>query len=620
MRQGEPPTRSSPPESARLRGAPLIIAALLTLVVFRVLGHRTLGGFTLDLGSLNFPMPLQASFVMVYAFFGSAAALLLTWGFARVLAEPTAWEQTRTGWLAGSDAQWIRGGALAAFVMALLFHMVVLRGARLTDDEAAYVFMAELLSRGQLTAASHPLKEFFDNAFMINDGRMYSKYFLGWPLMLVPGVWLGIPSLMNALYFALTVPALYRVLQAHASSGWARGGVIVFCTAPMLLIGAATMMSHTACICVLTWAFWLALRAQREELPLRVHVAFAALLALAALIRPTSAIGLGAPLAIAWLLAVLRMPSGPRVRALCAFMAIALCALGLVLAINYAQTGDALKLAYARVAEYEAESQHAFSALPPDFKHVQLEDPLRAIGIGAIGLLRLSFALFGWPIGLLLALFAIGDPRARLAWWMCAGFMFVHLPMTDAGIDTFGPVHFFEIALPILVLTVAGLDRAHGVFVGAGHAALAPALVSALIATAWLGYLPVETAALEGIASDILAPHEAVESAGLDNAIVFAPRPFAAPCYGKPTRNYVYFRPNNDPRYERSVLWVNHLGLAEDKRLVASMPGRTGYLLLRLTDCSYRAVPIEGIDPKVVPPLIPRPTKSSTSAAPAPRG
>jgi hypothetical protein len=412
------------------------------------------------------------------------------------------------------------------------------------------------------------------------------------------------------------------VLQQYAGSGWARAGVVLLIASPMLLIGAATMLSHTSCMCMLAWAWYMLLLTQRDDgsdatgaalsSSWKLHAAFAGFLALATLIRPTSTIGIGVPMALAWLLHVVRLPGRPRAVALLSFTVVTVIALGAMLGVNYAQTGDPLLLAYSRMDQYTVENLYRFNPLAKGFVHTQLSDPIHAISMGGVGLLRLSFSLFGFPCGIALAWLALGLPQARLAWLACLGFTLVHLPMTDAGIDTFGPVHWYEIALPILVLSVLALSRisewskqlATSSPLASSARAFASSLLIALIATAWMGYMPIQTSALSTLADDILAPIDSVKSANIHNAVVFAPRPWSTICYAKPTRSFVFFRPNNDPDLQNDVLWVNHLGLERDKQLMAHFPGRVGYILVRRPSCIYEAFTLDEIDPELAVPLV----------------
>ena len=235
------------------------------LIAFRIAGAYYAGGFVLDLGSVTFPSARYAAFLMTWTAFGTLAALLLCLGMARVALRTGAAEAFVRDFEASSDRRFATVCAAFAFGLALAINVGVLRGARLTDDESAYRFMSELIATGRLYASSHAAPQFFDGTFMINDGRLYAKYFIGWPLLLAPGSAIGLPQLMNPIYFALTVPALYGVLLTLVPIGWARAGTLLMVSAPMLITGAATQLSHTSCMCALAWAYFFALRAGRSR-------------------------------------------------------------------------------------------------------------------------------------------------------------------------------------------------------------------------------------------------------------------------------------------------------------------------------------------------------------------
>ena len=55
----------------------------------------------------------------------------------------------------------------------------------------AYADFRELLADGRLWTASPPMPRFQDHPFLINDGRVYTHYFLGWPAQMLPDLWLG---------------------------------------------------------------------------------------------------------------------------------------------------------------------------------------------------------------------------------------------------------------------------------------------------------------------------------------------------------------------------------------------------------------------------------------------
>ena len=107
----------------------------------------------------------------------------------------------------GTARQWTVGLAVAAFAMAVFTHLVILQRTPVTDDESTYLFAAQHLGDMRLWVTSPADKLFWDRAFMINDGRWYTQYFLGWPALLAPFTALGVSALANPIYFSLTIPA-----------------------------------------------------------------------------------------------------------------------------------------------------------------------------------------------------------------------------------------------------------------------------------------------------------------------------------------------------------------------------------------------------------------------------
>jgi hypothetical protein len=93
----------------------------------------------------------------------------------------------------------------------------------------------------------------------------------------------------------------------------------------------------------------------------------------------------------------------------------------------------------------------------------------------------------------------------------------------------------------------------------------------------------------------------APEKAGLHRAVIFAPLPFAPRC-GVVPAHFVFFRPVNDPDLRNDILWVNHLSIEEDRRLVESLTGRTGYVMRWTPKCDVTLLPLATLAPGDVAP------------------
>jgi hypothetical protein len=587
------------------------LGAVASLVVFYAFGASYLDGFILDFGNVTYPVARYAYFLLFWMFLGSSCVVFLTLGIARNAS--TGLMRVLSRWTGASrDVRWLTLGALAGFAIPVLIRRFVLEGAPLTDDESGYRFMAECLASGRLMVPSPPMKLFFDNVFMINDGHLYAEYFLGWPALMVPGVVLGIPGYMNAFYSALTVPGLFFVIRRVAGSGWAKLGIIFYLVAPLLMIGAATGLSHTTCTFALVWMAWFALRSADEGAPWWAHAGTAFTFAVAFFIRPTAALGIGLPFLVYWLPSAVKLAGQSRLKAMAAF-SVSAAAMALVfLSVNKAQNGSYFLVSYQRAFAYAAENGYRFSGwtaeIAQGLHNFDFSDPVAATAKTGIALLRLNAALFGWPFSFALLPFAVGRGRAGVFWAALVCFVAFHFFLTDPGIDTFGPAHYAELAWPVLVLSVLGARQLHGFVRRLGTAensfavqSTALSLVAALLVTGILGYVPTRLRMLSRMASSINMPRDAVSAAGIENAVVFYSRPYTRQEPIAPTRHFVFWRPNNDPDLENSVLWANHLGLEEDRQLMRLFPGREAYYLAWSSDNRPEIRPLNSVQPHMLP-------------------
>jgi len=594
-----------------------LCAGLCALWAFSAVGNHWYDGWVLDLGSMQAPAKRHLRMAAWWSVLGTLAIAGLGLGFARICAYDERARRLGRVWLAGRDAHLLWIGCLLGMLIPALLRCFVLHGQRLTDDESAYRFAAQLLARGQLFVPSPPEKLFFDRAFMINDGHLYPQYLLGWPALMVPGIWVGLDGYMNALYAGLTVPALFLVVKRLTDRGLARLAVVLYLASPMLMVGAATSLSHTAGILCLAWMTWSLMRSRDEAAPLWSHAGVLGFFAIAFCVRPVSAVGIGLPLALVWLAGLRRLSQPQRRRALVAGLAPALFLAVLFFLVNKLQNGGWLVTAYQRDFAYARENGYRFSHWHAGnitkVAHFRFEDPImQTVARNAVALWRLNLSLLGWPFSLALVLLA----RTRRMGWLFAAsalcYVIVHFFIFSPGIDTFGAAHYQELALPLLVLSVLGLaelrDLAASVHLPGQRRRtealhlLPVGLVLAALLAAPVGYLPSQLGALGRMARAIAMPEKAVENAHLHQAIVFAPRPFVPRCAADPSVHFVFWRPNNAPDLGDDVLWVNHITVQEDRRLMPHFPGRDGHVLVWNADCRPVLLPLSGLAADAVAP------------------
>ncbi len=577
----------------------VVFAACICL--FWACGLQFFNGFQLLLGSVWMPTGSFALFALLLVTFAAPAAVALASALSGLSDRPGL-ARLSTEWASIKDPQVIVLGSLLGVLIPLAIRSAALNGAVVTDDESAYLFSAQILSTLRLTVPSHAAKLFFDNAFVVNDGQMYSQYPLGWPALLTPGVWLGVPWLMNPIYAGATVPALFMVIRRLANSHWARIGVLVYLSSPMLMGCAATLLSQTSSAFAFTWAAWFCLRSRDADATPRVDALFGLFVAIGFFIRPVSAVGLGAPLVVSWALGVWRRPAASKLKGVLSFGVPAVVLGALFLWVNKLQTGSAGLTAYVRYLRYTVENEGRFApwglegAKAAAVPNLEFKSITGALSKLAAVLVRLNFDALGWPVSLLFVPFArkhAGVVFGSFAFFI-AGFL-----LYDPGVDTFGPNHAVEAGIPLVMMSAIGAkaltDRlALTMPTGASFASM---LVPALVLVALLTHVPVRILTLYRLSADINAPSEAIEAAKLSNAVVFTVRPWANVCRNPGNRHFVFFRPDNDPDFKNSVLLANHLSAAEDRELISThFPGRVGYLMMPMKNCEYDLVPLSQAD------------------------
>lgn len=450
-----------------LKSLILCVAGAAALLCHDAIGAAFFDGYKLGIGS-PLPQEERTRFTFFYAYWvvlGTGALVLLTSGLNRLGYRVDLWTRLAEWWREASERRWIAVVSILVLLFAILIRSQVLQGVPLTDDEEAYRFSAQVLASGHLTAQSlpEPLKLFFDRNQIINGGRWYSQYFLGWPALMVPGVWLGLTEWVNAFYAALTVFPLYQLVREYVGPNWAKAAVLLFAASPFLMVGAATLGSHTSCMMAATWATYFFSRASEVESPWWWHALFGGAFSVTFFIRPFTAVALGLPFLGLWAWRMVRGDSGVRWRAIAAFAIPAVAMAALFLTVNYLQNGGIFETAYGEYLRYAQGNDYRFSFFTTEDERVvpnlRFEDPLERLAIVGIGVFRLNSALFGWPASLVLLL--VAPLRRRLGvWWASVGsYLAFHLLAHDPGIDTYGPVHYFELALPVLILSMAGLER-----------------------------------------------------------------------------------------------------------------------------------------------------------------
>ncbi len=296
----------------------------------------------------------------------------------------------------------------SAFVLVFcsVFNTLVFENVPHVHDEIAYLFQAKIFRSGKLFAPSPCARESFDFPHIINNGRWYSVYPPGFPFLLLIGLLLKAPWLINPLLAALAVGLFYLLGKEFYDRTTGILASLLGAGSIWLLLMSSTMMSHTASM--FFNAVFLLFVLRSVKVPSILNGLLAGLsLGMAFLIRPYNGFFFALPFLVyyaAWLIKDMRS----KVKNAVALAASGLAMIGIFLAYNFFTNGHPLKMGY--VSLYGKAYTVIFGrAATLDYDYTPLFGSLQIFD----NIKGLNSYLFGWPVSSFLALIPVVWLAAR---------------------------------------------------------------------------------------------------------------------------------------------------------------------------------------------------------------
>lgn len=126
-------------------------------------------------------------------------------------------------------------------------------------DEHSCYFLAELIRIGKWWVRPHDLSEFFNVVHVGNrDGKWFSVYPPGWPLLWALGIEWNIVDWLNPVLTVASLPLLYGAARRFFGVSAALGGLILAVLSPFFMFTAASYFSHATalfCMALFIYAF-----------------------------------------------------------------------------------------------------------------------------------------------------------------------------------------------------------------------------------------------------------------------------------------------------------------------------------------------------------------------------
>lgn len=184
--------------------------------------------------------------------------------------------------------------ALFVFIFTNLFSFFIFNHIPRVHDEIDYLFQAKIFKSGRLYVPSPCAKEFFNFAHMINNGKWYSQYPPGYPFLLLLGLLMQAPWLINPLLAALSIILFYFLGKEIYDSQVGLLAAIFGSISIWFLLMSSTMMSHTSCMFFISLFLFFLFRSLKK--PSTINGLLAGLgLGMALLIRPYTALLISVP-------------------------------------------------------------------------------------------------------------------------------------------------------------------------------------------------------------------------------------------------------------------------------------------------------------------------------------
>lgn len=347
--------------------------------------------------------------------------------------------------------------ALFVLIFTNLFSFFIFDHIPHINDEIAYLFQAKIFKTGRLFAPSPCGKESFDFTHMVNNGKWYSQYPPGFPILLVGGLIFGAPWIINTLLAALSIVIFYLLGTELYSRRIGILAAFLGTISIWFLIMSSSMMSHTSCMffCSLFLLFWF----RSLKNPTVWNGVFAgASLGMALIIRPHPAAFFSLPFLVYIGISFLKNLKF-RFKNIISLGLLLMLFFAILLVYNQITNGHPLRMGYE-----VAHTDHGLG-----FGKAGYSDVPHSPEMGAFNLVQyieeLNYHLFGWPLSSLIIfipLLLVAPPRKetrKTDILLSSGFfsLFFSLYFYWGTYVLIGPRMIFETLPVIIVLAARGL-------------------------------------------------------------------------------------------------------------------------------------------------------------------
>ncbi len=284
------------------------------------------------------------------------------------------------------------------FLSTNLISLLVFKNIPHVQDSISQFFQAKIFANGHFTAPPPPIPDFFqyplDNIIIAE--RWYSQYTPGHPFLIMLGLIINMPWIVNPILATLSAALLYLAGKKYYGELEARGAVALYCLSPFVLFISASFMNHVSSLFFgLLFFYCILLTLNRSSIVSGIIAGFA--LGAVLNIRTGDAVAIGTVIGVFFIVCNLKRG---QYRTILAAGFSFMCMVAILLWYNYSTNDDAFLFGYQAKWGFEHTlgftNKMIMSAPPHTF--------LRGIGHTISNFIALNQNLFEWPLPSLLPL------------------------------------------------------------------------------------------------------------------------------------------------------------------------------------------------------------------------
>lgn len=456
----------------------------------------------------------------------------------------------------------------SVFIILIIFSHMILDSTPVTVDEYTYRFQAEILKNHRLFAPPPPVQSSFTTKFLIVEPDCMTGFYpLGFPLILLAGLYLGSPYIFTILMSVGQTFLVYKIsLEWLKQKKTAIITTLLFSISPLFLFTSSTLLTHSASGFFLLSFIWFFLRSV-EKGKFDKKTSWAAFVAglcagYAFNIRPLSTVALCFPMVLRLVYRTIRTKR----YSILIFMLFGFTILLIpTLWYNHIITGSWHKL----TVEYFTDSVNA--------GHPEHTVSSGLVNFLSISYIRLNSFLYGFPISFIVYLpiffFKRLDRRILVCIATVLFFIFAFFFWWYPGVSDTGPVYYYELLFPLSLIAAWGI-RNWSIWHNRHFPFLRGFVSRFLIISLCIGIFSfhIEKAFfLKTLTRHLSAPYRFCENR-LQKALVLVDKQAHVGCVDS-------IPPNSPSMREDEILYCLYLDDDSNERVIQAFPERTAYIL-----------------------------------------